>query len=68
MPYYDEAGNELDPSTITVPKMCLLCEKHGDAEEKILCDLNRLDQRYEPQFICGGFESVYGPLIDDIIV
>ena len=67
MPYYDDNGNELDPSTVPMPKMCLMCEKKDDLEEEILCNLNRLDQREERYFKCGAFVSLYGALIDDII-
>lgn len=67
MPYYDDDGNELDPSTIPVPKMCTMCEKQDLPEEEILCNLNRLDQADEPDFKCGAFVSLYGALIDDII-
>ncbi|MBX7054081.1 MAG: hypothetical protein K1X36_03920 [Pyrinomonadaceae bacterium] len=67
MPFYDDGGNELDPKGIPMPKMCLMCEKLNDADEEILCDLNRLDQRNERQFKCGAFVSLYGALIDDII-
>lgn len=67
MPYYDDDGNELDPSTIRMPKMCLLCEKKDLPDEEILCNLTRLDQKDEPVFQCGAFVSLYGALIDDII-
>ena len=67
MPYYDDDGNELDPSTIPIPKMCLMCEKKDDPHEEVLCNLNRLDQRDEPDFKCGAFVSLYGVLIDGII-
>jgi hypothetical protein len=67
MPYYDDDGNEIDPETIHMPKMCLICEKKDVADEEILCNLNRLDQYDEREFKCGAFVSVYGPLIDDII-
>lgn len=67
MPYYDDDGNELDPSNIPMPRMCTMCEKKDDAEEEILCNLNRLDQAGEPTFKCGAFVSLYGALIDDII-
>ena len=67
MPYYDDDGNELDPTSLPMPKMCLMCEKKDLAEEEILCNLNRLDQQNEKIFKCGAFESLYGPLIDDII-
>ena len=67
MPYYDDDGNELDPTTVPLPKMCLICEKKDDLNEEILCNLNRLDQRDETVFKCGAFVSLYGALIDDII-
>ncbi|HEX3102462.1 MAG TPA: hypothetical protein VHQ01_11745 [Pyrinomonadaceae bacterium] len=67
MPYYDDDGNELDPSMIPMPKMCLMCEKKDLPDEEILCNLNRLDQKGEPVFQCGAFVSLYGALIDDII-
>jgi len=67
MPYYDDDGNEIDPTGIQIPAMCLMCEKKDDPNEEILCNLNRLDQRYEPTFKCGAFVSIYGALIDDII-
>ena len=67
MAYYDDDGNEVDPSTIAMPAMCLLCDKKDDPHEDILCNLNRLDQRDEPDFKCGAFVSLYGVLLDDII-
>ncbi len=67
MPYYDDDGNELDPASIPVPQMCLMCEKKDDLNEEILCNLNRLDQAGERNFKCGAFVSLYGALIDDII-
>jgi hypothetical protein len=68
MPYYDDDGNEIDPTTIPIPGMCLMCDKRGDAEEEILCNLTRLDQMNRKDFKCEAFCSLYGPLLDDIIV
>jgi hypothetical protein len=67
MPYYDDDGNELDPTGVPVPGLCLMCEKNGDEHEEILCNLNRLDQQHEKTFKCGAFVSLYVALIDDII-
>jgi len=67
MPYYDDDGNELDPTTIVIPQMCLVCDKLNRPEEEILYNLNRLDQKDEDEFKCGAFVSLYGALIDDII-
>ena len=67
MAYYDDDGNELDPTTIPIPAMCLICEKKDDPNEEVLCNLNRLDQRNDRTFKCGAFVSLYGILVDDII-
>ena len=67
MPYYDDDGNELDPSILPIPRMCLMCDKKDEPEEEILCNLNRLDQRGKRPFKCAAFVSLYGALIDDII-
>lgn len=67
MPYFDDDGNEMDPSSVQMPRMCIMCEKKDDPNEEILCNLNRLDQRGESTFKCGAFVSLYGPLNDDII-
>ncbi len=65
--YFDDDGNPTDPKTIPMPKLCLSCEKKDDKYEEILCNLNRLDQRDDDEFICYAYKSAYGVLIDDII-
>ncbi|MEK7722888.1 MAG: hypothetical protein AAB336_00940 [Acidobacteriota bacterium] len=67
MPYYDDDGNELDPTTIPIPKLCLSCEKKDDIYEEILCNLNRLDQISEDDFKCGVYESIYGTLEEEMV-
>lgn len=67
MPYFDDDGNEIDPATIRIPSMCRMCEKFGDENEQILCDLTRIDQADRPTFQCYAFVGVYGVLNDDII-
>ena len=67
MPYYDDDGNELDPSMFPMPKMCLMCDKKDDPHEEIPCTINRLGQKDDPIFKCYAFVSLYGSLIDDII-
>ncbi|CAN5315369.1 hypothetical protein BH10ACI2_BH10ACI2_16820 [soil metagenome] len=68
MPYFDDNGNEIDPDTVPLPTMCTMCEKQSDPYEEILCNLTRLGQRDDAAFKCEAFVSLYGPLIDDIIV
>ncbi|MEP6787478.1 MAG: hypothetical protein ABJB40_03545 [Acidobacteriota bacterium] len=67
MPYYDHHGIELDPTTLTVPRLCTICEKMDDENEEILCNITRLDQREKREFKCRMFVSLYATLIDDII-
>jgi hypothetical protein len=67
VPYYDDDGNEIDPATIPIPQMCIICDRKDLPEEEILCNLNRMDQIGEAEFKCGAFLSIYGALIDDII-
>ncbi len=67
MPYYDDDGNELDPTNIPMPNLCLSCEKKNNKYEEILCNLNRLDQKDDKDFKCGAYLSVYGVLNEDTI-
>jgi hypothetical protein len=57
MPYFDDDGNEINPDFYPKPGLCLICTKLNDPREKVLCTLNRIDQRYEKEFICHGFEK-----------
>jgi hypothetical protein len=68
MPYYDDAGNEINIESIPLPQLCLNCEKKDDPYEEILCNLNRFDQQGEKDFKCFAFVSRYGVLDDDILV
>ena len=65
--YFDDDGNEINPALIPMPRLCLNCEKKDDPYEEILCNLTRLDQRDDKEFICYAFVSRYGALVDDII-
>ena len=59
MPYYDDDGNELDPSTISKPELCCSCKNDGkDPEEEVLCNLTRLDQKDDEEFRCEAFEKI----------
>ena len=64
---FDDDGNPINLSSVPMPELCLNCEKKDDAGEKMLCDLNRFDQRDDENFKCFAYKSLYGVLIDDII-
>ena len=55
--YFDDDGNPLNPDLIQRPGLCLVCSKNDDPDEEILCNLNRLDQRNDKDFICYAFEK-----------
>ena len=57
MPYYDDEGNEINPELVSKPSLCITCIKDDDPNEKILCDLNRMDQCNEKDFICYSYKS-----------
>ncbi|GAB5520849.1 MAG: hypothetical protein RhofKO_31000 [Rhodothermales bacterium] len=58
MPYYDDDGTELNPDLIAKPDLCVACECNDSADEmkRVLCDLTRLDQQGEPEFICHAYK------------
>jgi hypothetical protein len=58
--FYDDNGNKIDPESLPVPGLCVICKKHqiDDWDENVLCTLNRLDQRNEDIFKCGAFEKI----------
>lgn len=57
--FYDDDGNKIDPNSVPVPGLCLLCKSYDvtDPEENLLCMMNRFDQKNEDEFICGAFEA-----------
>ena len=65
--YYSDDGENLNPNLISKPDLCTTCRKDddNDEEEEILCNLNRLDQAGEKEFICCAYESKYEEKRDD---
>ncbi len=57
-PYFDDDGNELNPDLIPMPSLCTVCRKKDDPHEEVLCNLNRLDQADEDEFICHAYEAM----------
>jgi hypothetical protein len=60
--YLDDDGNEVNPDLVPKPALCLSCanDGSGDPEEKVLCNLNRLDQQDEEEFQCFAYEAKKG--------
>jgi hypothetical protein len=57
--FYNDDGTKVDPASVPVPGLCVICRKYqiDDWEEKMLCLMNRSDQRNETNFECGAFEK-----------
>ena len=65
MAYFDDDGNELFPDLIPTPSLCIVCTKRNLPNEEILCNLNRLDQKDEKEFVCYAFSSITGDDTDE---
>ena len=57
--YFDDDGEKLNPNLISKPDLCTTCRKDENEDEEILCNLNRLDQAGEKEFICYAYESKF---------
>ena len=55
--FYHDDGTEVNPDLIPKPDLCISCKKDGmNANEDILCTLNRMDQLGESEFKCYAYE------------
>jgi len=55
--YDDDDGNEYNPVLHPLPSLCLSCKKKDDPSEEIVCNLTRMDQLGENEFICYTYEK-----------
>ncbi len=49
--YFDEDGTPLNSNQYPKPTLCLSCKKNEDESEEILCNLTRIDQRFDAVFL-----------------
>ena len=57
--FYNDDGAEFNPDLIRKPDLCISCKKDGLSEkEEILCNLTRMDQQGEEQFMCEAYEPI----------
>ena len=55
--FFNDDGTEVNPDLIPKPSLCVSCKKDElSGEEEILCNLNRMDQLGNDEFICGAYE------------
>jgi hypothetical protein len=57
--YHDDDGTELNPDLYPKPSLHLSCDlnESDDPEDEVLCNLNRLDQRNEKEFLCYQYKE-----------
>lgn len=57
---FDDDGNKIDVDSIKIPSMCMGCKSFytEDAEENLLCMMNRSDQNNESEFLCGVYQNI----------
>ena len=58
MRYYNDDGSEYNPVLVSLPTLCMSCKKREDPNEEIVCNLTRMDQLGEPEFICYAYENI----------
>ena len=54
--FFNDDGTEVNPDLILKPSLCITCKKDEIPEEENLCNLNRMDQLGNNEFICGAYE------------
>lgn len=56
MPYFDDDGKEFNPDIFPTPNLCVICKKHDDPKEQTACNLTRMDQLGEKEFVCFAYD------------
>lgn len=58
--YFNDDGTEFIPGLYPTPDLCVSCMNHEthDAEETLLCNLTRADQRGDEVFVCFAYQPI----------
>ena len=55
--FFDDDGTEINPDLIPKPDLCITCKKDSIPDnEEILCNLTRIGQQGNKEFICDAYE------------
>lgn len=54
---FDDDGYEINTELIKKPALCLTCVNNDNANEEILCNLTRFEQRNDKEFKCFAFRK-----------
>ncbi|MDX1702112.1 MAG: hypothetical protein R3250_15915 [Melioribacteraceae bacterium] len=55
--FFDD-GTPYNPNLYPLPMLCQSCIYKDDLSEKLLCDLNRLDQHDSDNFKCYAYKCI----------
>jgi len=58
MAYFFDNGNEYNPDLHPKRTLCVSCMKNDEPSEEIPCNLNRMDQLGEEEFICYAYKKI----------
>lgn len=56
--FFDDDGYEINSELIKKPSLCLTCIHDDDANEELLCNMNRFDQKDEKEFKCFAYKKI----------
>lgn len=54
---FTDDGYQVDVDLIAKPLLCLSCVHNDDPNEELLCNLNRMDQKDEKNFVCFAYKN-----------
>lgn len=57
MKFFNDDGTAFNPDLYPLPSLCHSCKKKDDQKEEIVCNLTRMDQLGETEFICYAYEK-----------
>jgi len=55
---FDDDGYEINTALIRKPSLCVVCRNDADANEEVLCNLTRYDQRNADNFVCFAYKKI----------
>ncbi len=56
--FIDDDGYEINSELIKKPSLCLTCVHDDDPNEKLLCNMNRFDQKDDKEFKCFAYKKI----------
>ncbi len=54
--FFHDDGAKVNPDLSPKPSLCISCRKDELRDEEILCELNRMAQQGDDEFLCEAYE------------